>query len=356
MQGSPWLLDHRRKGRQATTTLLRTLRARPAPAKRLDFLVLAGENAPMQLRHLKTFAAVASTLNITRAAEQVHLAQSSVTEQIQSLEADLGAALFERSRRGLALTEAGKRLLEFAGRLRTLADDARAAVADAAGLIGGSLTIGALETLCSSFLPPLVARCRQQFPTIGLTLRAAGSSDLRNGVRSGDLDLCFAFGTMPDDQEINSETVGQDGLVIIMPQAHPLSHRKAISLAELKNEAFLVTEAGCVYRRMFEDAFEAAGCGLPPIAADVGSLAAILRMAGAGLGCALVPSLAVRQPLNGIEMLPSDGPEVLVPIVMAWRNRRVLRPALRQLLEIARSSDTATIPAGVRPRHAAPCP
>ena len=79
----------------------------------------------MQLRHLRTFAAVASTLNITRAAEQVHLAQSSVTEQIQTLEADLGTALFDRARRGLQLTEAGRRLLEFAEPLLTLADDAR---------------------------------------------------------------------------------------------------------------------------------------------------------------------------------------------------------------------------------------
>ena len=77
----------------------------------------------MQFRHLKTFMAVASTLNVTRAVKQVHLAQSSVTEQIQMLEADLGAALFDRSRRRLQLTEAGRRLLDYAGDLLALADD-----------------------------------------------------------------------------------------------------------------------------------------------------------------------------------------------------------------------------------------
>src|SRR5882757_7280417 len=121
----------------------------------------------MQLRHLKTFAAVASTLNITRAGEKVHLAQSSVTEQIQSLEADLGAPLFDRSRHRLRLTEAGRRLLEYAGDLLSLADEARSAVADAAGLVAVlSRLVGwrrCARAVCRRFLqsstesiPPLV--------------------------------------------------------------------------------------------------------------------------------------------------------------------------------------------------------
>lgn len=107
----------------------------------------------MQLRHLKTFAAVASTLNFTRAAERVHLAQSSVTEQIQALEADLGTALFDRSGRRLGLTEAGRRLLEYTSDILTLVDEMRSAVADAGAVAAGTLTIGGLETLCASQLP-----------------------------------------------------------------------------------------------------------------------------------------------------------------------------------------------------------
>jgi DNA-binding transcriptional LysR family regulator len=309
----------------------------------------------MQLRHLRTFAAVASTLNITRAAEQVHLAQSSVTEQIQTLEADLGTALFDRTRRGLQLTEAGRRLLEFAGPLLTLADDARAAVADAAGITAGALTIGALETLCGSFLPPLLARFRRQFPAIGLTLKVAGSGELRNGVRNGGLDLCFAFGTTPPDRETHSEIVGQDRLVTIIPQAHWLAQREVISLTDLANEAFLVTENGCVYRRLFDEAFEAAGSPVPPIAGEFGSLAAILRMVEAGLGCALVPGLAVRQAGLSFGIRPWSGHGHAVPIVMTWRGRHVLHPALRLLLEMVRAENAAPTPAGVHPRHAAPC-
>jgi DNA-binding transcriptional LysR family regulator len=139
----------------------------------------------MQLRHLRTFAAVASTLNITRAGEKVHLAQSSVTEQIQSLEADLGAPLFDRSRHRLRLTEAGRRLLEYAGDLLSLADEARSAVADAAGLVAGTLTVGGLETLCASRLPPLLAKFHREHPAIGLQLKAASTGEMQRRKKRG---------------------------------------------------------------------------------------------------------------------------------------------------------------------------
>jgi DNA-binding transcriptional LysR family regulator len=82
-------------------------------------------SSSMQLKHLRTFVAVASTHNLTRAGEKLHRAQSSVTEQIQSLESDLGTALFDRSRRKWLLTPAGTRLLEYAIATIALSDEAR---------------------------------------------------------------------------------------------------------------------------------------------------------------------------------------------------------------------------------------
>src|SRR6266567_5102329 len=181
----------------------------------------------MQLRHLKTFAAVASTLNITRAGEKVHLAQSSVTEHIQSLEADLGTPLFDRSRHRLRLTEAGRRLHEYAGGLLSLADEARSAVADAAGLAAGTLTVGGLETLCASRLPPLLAKFHREHPAIGLQLKAASTGEMRSGVKSGAMDVCFTFGEASSDPELQSEPVAREDLVIIAPLGHRLAGRTA---------------------------------------------------------------------------------------------------------------------------------
>jgi DNA-binding transcriptional LysR family regulator len=309
----------------------------------------------MQLRHLKTFMAVASTLNVTRAAEQVHLAQSSVTEQIQALEADLGTALFSRSRRKLQLTEAGRRLLDYAGDLLALADEARAAVADAADLSAGTMTIGALETLCAAWLPPILADYQARHPAVRLQLKAAGSAELRKGLRRGTMDVCFAFGAGPFEADLHHEKVSEESLVVITPRGHKLAKRGVIYAADLVNEPFLVTEPGCVYRQMFESAFEAGTDFRPRLAGEFGSIAAIRRLVESGVGCALVPHLVSFGADGTLMAVPWGGNLRSVPISMLWRRQRVQPPVLRNFLDAARQSLAAITPNDDHPRHAARC-
>jgi len=195
------------------------------------------QNTAMRFRHLKTLAAVASTLNIARAARRVRLTQSSVSEQIQVLEADLRARLFDRTRRGLRLTEARQRLLDHAMPLLDLADAARAAVADAARALAGTVTVGRLETLCTTCLPPLVASFGRTYPAIALALKSAGSGDLREAVRSGGLDIAFAFGDKPDEAELASEHIAEESVAIIALSGRRLAAKAAIAP---EDEAFLV--------------------------------------------------------------------------------------------------------------------
>jgi DNA-binding transcriptional LysR family regulator len=310
----------------------------------------------MQLRFLKTFTAVATTLNVTRASELVHLAQSSVTEQIQALEADLGAPLFDRSRRGLKLTPAGRRLVDYAGELLSLADEARAAVSDAAGAVGGRLTIGGLETFCAARLPALLAQFRQRHPNVELILRTADSGQLRGGVKSGAIDVCFLFGDAATGPDLRSEQVAQERLVIIAPRNHRLAGREVIQPDDLADDAFLVTETGCVYRRMFEEAFAATLPDRPKLVGEFASIAAIWGLVEAGLGCALVPHLAVPAANVDIVVLPWIGNNPVTPITMIWRRRRVESPALGLFLAAARTALAPAKPAADRHRHEAPFP
>jgi DNA-binding transcriptional LysR family regulator len=307
----------------------------------------------MHLRYLKTFVAVASTLNITRAAERVHLAQSSVTEQIQALEIEVGAALFDRSRRRLALTEAGHRLLAYSTQLLALADEARAAVADAADATSGKLVIGGLETLCAGRLPPMLARFGQAYPAVQLQLKVAGSGDLRTAVKAGALDIAFAFGTPPADTELQHEEVCLEPLVVLASAGHRLTDAEAVSAADLVDENWLVTAQGCVYRQMFEDAFPPDGPKRPRVFGEFDSLAAIRALVGKGMGCALVPRLAVDHADPTVTSLPWEGSYRAVPTTMIWRRRRVQRPALDRFLTSTRAYFAAVTPAdGRRPRAA----
>lgn len=305
----------------------------------------------MQLKHLRTFATVASTLNVTRAGERLHLAQSSVTEQIQALEADLGVVLFDRSKRRLHLTEAGRRLLDHAADLLSLADEARSAVADVAGQPTGSLTVGGLETLCSSYLPPLLMTFCTAHPAVAVRMTAAGSGELRSGIRSGDIDVAFVFGEGSPVDGVERETVAWDRLTIIAPAGHRLAGRDAVAPDDLKDEPFLVTATGCVYRRMFDTAFPADGAGRPRIVGEFDSISAIRALVAAGLGCALVPALAVT-PAAGLAVLPWVGDADSVPVSMLWRRRRVQPPGLRLFLTSARNGFCTVRPDDDRRPHA----
>ena len=303
----------------------------------------------MQIRHLKTFTAVASTLNFTRAAAQVHLAQSSVTEQIQALEADLGAPLFDRSNRKLCLTAAGQQFLEYAHALLDLADEARAAVAEAANL-AEDLTIGGLETLCATRLSPLLAHFGQAHPSVKLQLKVGSSSDLRSALRSAAMDVCFAFSTLSDSEELQSEVVGSERLVLIVPPKHRLAHATEVGPDDVAEEPFLVTEPGCVYRHMFETAFPAIR---PRIAGEVASLAAIRSLVEGGMGCALLPEVALANTNGAVHRLNWRGDVQSVPVTMAWRHRRVQPPALKLFLDEARARFAVVMPTDVRHPRAA---
>lgn len=290
----------------------------------------------MHLRYLKTFVAVAATLNFTRAAERVHLAQSSVTEQIQALETDLGTALFDRSHRKLRLTEAGRRLWDYAERLLLLADEARSAVASAANLMKGTLTVGGPETLSARRLPPLLARFRDAHPTAQLNLRVGSSGELRDGVKNGTMDVSFAFGDSPREPYLRSECIAWEDLVIVTPAEHRLATQNTVQADDLVKESFLVTEEGCVYRNMFENAFPLKSVDRPQLAGEFSSIAAILGLVEAGVGCALVPRQVALEADKRIAALPWIGDSASIAIHMIWRHRHVQSPILCHFLEAAR--------------------
>ncbi|RAZ72643.1 LysR family transcriptional regulator [Mesorhizobium atlanticum] len=292
----------------------------------------------MHPRLLKTFLAVARTGNVTRAAQEVNLAQSSVSDQIQALETELGASLFTRARQGLSLTPAGEALKPYAEDLLALADDARAAVDTTKAGMAGSLSIGALETIASARLAPWLAGFRADHAGIDIKLRIAGSGDLLRRLGEGEIDVAFCFERPPvldtdaSDQRLARRVVAVEPLALIAP---PRDNRADIDLAALAEKRFVATETGCVYRAMVDKAFGEAGLGKPRLAAEAGSIDAIAGLVAAGAGFGLVPRLAVAAAIERGEVaeLAWPGPVRSADIVMVWRRRRAQPPALKALLE-----------------------
>ena len=296
----------------------------------------------MHPRLLKTFLAVARSRNITRAADAVHLAQSSVSDQIQSLEAELGAALFTRSKTGLDLTSAGLALKPIAEDLLRLDGEARAAVQAAAAQASGSLTIGALETIASARLAPWLPGFQARHPDITVRVKVADSGALRHLLEDGDIDVAFSFdrrdvtkGAVAD--RFARRTIVAEPLVLV---AAPGQGPAPSDLAALATLRFVATEPGCIYRHLFDTAFDEAGVAAPKLAAEVSSIGTIARLVASGAGLGLVPRLAVSDALarGDLAELPWPSPMRTAPLVMIWRRRRVQPPALRRLLAAARDT------------------
>ncbi|WP_261568428.1 LysR family transcriptional regulator [Frankia gtarii] len=286
----------------------------------------------MELRHLRTFETVARTLSITRAAKELHYAQSSVSDQIQSLERELEVNLLDRSQRQIRLTPQGAVLSEYTAKIFNLLEEARFAISRPST----ELAVGALETVSVHLLPAVLARHRSLYPQARVRVGQNNRGALYQAVRRGDLDLCLTFGEPPPDASLRSETLVKEPLVVIVPSKHALADRGRAGLAELLGEPFLATEKGCGFREMFDDAFGAVATKEP--IAEVASIGTLSACVAAGMGCALLPWISVRAQADRgeVAVVEIEGTDLHTTVTMAWLNRNSTNPNLQDFQTVLR--------------------
>src|SRR5262249_6016929 len=147
-------------------------------------------------------------------------------------------ALFDRSKRKWALTAAGERLLEYAGAIVALSEEARGAVLDETREVTGRLAVGGLESLCAERLPAVLLKYCAGFPAVRVTLRAGKAVDLYGGLKSGLLDVYFTFGDTVEEPGLRSEQVATERIALVGPPNHRLSGQHRVTLDELAREGF----------------------------------------------------------------------------------------------------------------------
>ncbi|WHO71115.1 LysR family transcriptional regulator [Rhizobium sp. BT03] len=306
----------------------------------------------MNPRQLKTFLAVIRHENLTRAAAEVNLAQSSLSDQIQALEEELGVELFLRSRQGVAPTPAGAALKAYAEEILALNDEAKTAVRSAAGRTEQSIILGALETIAAERLAPWLSLFRRQNPSLALKLKIGGSGELHTQLQHGSIDVAFTFDRGQQDERFATRRISIEPLVLIAGRDSQAPSSEG--LAALSTAPFVATETGCVYRHLFDTTFEEAGLPTPPIVAQADSIATIIRFVASGAGYGLVPRLALGPAAarSDIVELPWPGESPAAALVMMWRRRRVQPPALTLLLQSAGEELSPVRPADARLRHA----
>jgi DNA-binding transcriptional LysR family regulator len=304
----------------------------------------------VQLQQLRYFLAVAETRHFTQAADNLGVAQPTLSKQIHTLEASLGAPLFERIRGAVALTGAGEALLPLAQRMVADADAAREAVQDIVGLRRGEVRLGATPSLCSSLVPEVLRTFRAEHPEIQLYVNEGSSQDLIENLGAHTLDLALIVQPARGvDEALQATPVLRESLVVasVMDGPPPTPYAQ-IALSELEHTPLVMFRAGYDIRGVTLEACRMAGF-TPRFAVEGGEMDAVLAFVEAGLGVALVPSMVlVNRPL--LRATPLAPPGMQRTIALAHRRRSVLPHAAEALrATVLAHIRTQQLPLGVRP-------
>ncbi len=247
----------------------------------------------MTLRQIEVFLAVAREKSFSVAARRIHLSQPTASEHMQELEKELGATLFTRRGRAIALTEAGRVFETYAARILSDVTGARQAVVELDGLERGSLLIGASTTPGIYLLPALIGEFRSRHPGIDLHLDIANSHVIEERVRADELDLGVVGGHELARGERCLTAGLVDELVLVVPPHHAWARNRDISPKSLTEQALLVREEGSATRRVTERSLANAGIKYT-VRMELGHTEAIKQAVMAGLGVAFVSVYAIE--------------------------------------------------------------
>ncbi|MBO9355137.1 LysR family transcriptional regulator [Bordetella petrii] len=288
---------------------------------------------------LLTFAYVADTGNISRAAGMLHLSQPAVSGQLRLLQDWFGEPLYRRSGHGVALTAAGERLAEQARQLRQVYNQAHAAREAWRGLETGTLRLGASTTPASYLLPALVADFRQRFPAVAVHLSDGNTRQIVE--RLPVLDLAFIEGEVPAGLPTDTAVHGwnQDEVVAIARADHPLAAKGAARLRELAGEPLVMREPGSGVRQLVERAFDSAGLA-PAAGLELAGVEGVKQAVRAGLGIGFVSLMSMRHEdgtLAVIRLLPRPLTRTLSILVP---HARATARAAERFLDLCRAQGT----------------
>jgi LysR family transcriptional regulator, low CO2-responsive transcriptional regulator len=211
----------------------------------------------VSLRQLRVFEAVARHNSYTRAAEELHLSQPAVSMQVRQLEDEIGLPLFERLGKQVVVTEAGRELFHYSRAIGQSLREMEEVLESLKGVSRGSLRIAVASTV-NYFAPRLMAIFQQRHPGIGLRLDVTNRESLVQMLDSNSVDLVL-MGVPPRHVEVESEAFMDNPLVVIAPPDHPLAGERAISLARLAEEVFVMREEGSGTRQAMERFFSERG-------------------------------------------------------------------------------------------------
>jgi DNA-binding transcriptional LysR family regulator len=286
------------------------------------------------LRQMRYFAAVADRGSFTRAAEDLHVAQQAVSQQVKALEQALGVRLLRRGSREVTLTPEGAVFLDDCRRVLAGADRAARRVQAAARGEAGNLRI--VYTLVSAFetVPQLLDRLDEDYPLLDVQAREVFGSEVEGLLREGRCDVALApLTTYPAD--IRQQTIRRERVRVAVGQTHRLSHDERVELASLRDERLELWPRDMApgYHDAILGACRAAG--FEPTIDEHGAGSTVWGYIAQGRGVGLVVSSLIEQLPRGVKLIDLTPPRPMLTVNAVWRLDNEA-PTIARLLETSR--------------------
>jgi len=254
----------------------------------------------MNLEYLKTYIELIKLGSFSEVAKKFSLSQPAVSFQIQKLEHDLGARLINRGQKNITLTDAGKRLLEFANNVIGESDNLFNDLDRLRQDVTGELTIAA-STIPSEFLlPSILNEFIKLHPAVKAKVETRDSLTVLAGLQDGTYEVCFCGTTPPQSKDIDSFKIAEDEIVPIVFPGHPLAKKKLISLTELQGESLIFRDETSGTQKSLEVLLSETGFNLRSLTPRLilSNTQALVSAVESGVGIAFVSNLAIKKSLE----------------------------------------------------------
>jgi len=283
----------------------------------------------LELLQLQYFRTVAKMEHMSKAAQDLRIAQPALSKTIARLEKHLGTPLFDREGRQIRLNTFGRAFLTKVEAALTLLEEGQREVADLAGLEHGSihLATSSLDRL-SDPLNAFIAL----HPNVNFRITQASMGEMAHLIETGKVDICFTPLPM-EEPEFSSISVLQEEVYLAVPPGHRLSHARSVRLSEVANEPFIGYKEGFHFQIMNERFLRSAGI-TPNIICRVDDAPSIGKLVSSGLGIAFVSNCGGGSPFH---MLTIEGTDCRRHFKIVWHNKRYLSKAARSFIDYVRA-------------------
>lgn len=288
----------------------------------------------MELRHLRYFVALAECLNFTRAAERVHITQSTLSHQIRQLEEEIGELLFERVGKRVLITEQGELFLGYAAKALKEVDQGLGALKESSQGLTGKLRIGSTHTFNQGFIPECIATLLLRHPTVKVVANEFTADDIGDRLASGMLDLGISYRptTVGD---LWFEPLYNEQMVLVVAPQHPLAGRKRIRLVELHRQPLVLLPETFATRTMLDECFRA--CDAEPlVVVEMNTLAPMLALVERTQIGAIVSENAVRERAT-LCAIPLESPTPMRTPGILWKRDVDKTAPMRAFASIVRA-------------------